>query len=454
MIKANVPSRIAFSVSSQTDSRVILDQNGAESLLGQGDMLFSPVGTSRLQRIQGAYVDEGEIEKLTTAWRKQGEPEFQEELLEEVEEEAADTERRPRLRPRRGSAARRRDPARGRDADRVDVDAPAPPAPRLHARRPPDRHARAARRDLRLRGLQAPPGPGLRGRSARACWPPSRSARAAPCKPRARTPTDVAFPGDMPEIGQTLRETRMRNRIDITEVEAGDQDPCQVPPCARERGMGPAARAHLRQDVPALVRRLPRARLAAAGGGVQAALRAAVDDGAHAVLAARGRRGGRRERRRRAILGPGLVVVFVLVLVLGALYALGSWGDDDPGGEREANTVETPTPTPKSKSKRKKKRAGADACHPPDRAHRPGQRLPRRRQRTRADRQPGARRPGDATRRYRGKRFRVSFGNGQARMRTGGRTIDVPDRSTPVGYEVRPGKRPRELSEAQRPTCT
>ena len=87
MIKANVPSRIAFAVSSQTDSRVILDQNGAESLLGQGDMLFSPVGSSRLQRIQGAYIDEAQIAKLTDLWRKQGEPELREELLAEVEPE-------------------------------------------------------------------------------------------------------------------------------------------------------------------------------------------------------------------------------------------------------------------------------------------------------------------------------------------------------------------------------
>ncbi|HSZ13927.1 MAG TPA: DNA translocase FtsK [Solirubrobacteraceae bacterium] len=87
MIKANVPSRIAFAVSSQTDSRVILDQNGAESLLGQGDMLFSPVGSSRLQRIQGAYIDESQIAKLTEMWRRQGEPELREELLEEVEPE-------------------------------------------------------------------------------------------------------------------------------------------------------------------------------------------------------------------------------------------------------------------------------------------------------------------------------------------------------------------------------
>jgi len=89
MIKANVPSRIAFAVSSQTDSRVILDQNGAESLLGKGDMLFSPVGSSRLQRIQGAFIDEPQIEAITEFWRKQGEPELREDLLEEVEDESA-----------------------------------------------------------------------------------------------------------------------------------------------------------------------------------------------------------------------------------------------------------------------------------------------------------------------------------------------------------------------------
>src|SRR4051812_43997925 len=95
MIKANVPSRIAFAVSSQTDSRVILDQNGAESLLGKGDMLFSPVGSSRLQRIQGAYIDEPQIEELTEFWRKQGEPELREDLLEQVESDDAPAESGP-----------------------------------------------------------------------------------------------------------------------------------------------------------------------------------------------------------------------------------------------------------------------------------------------------------------------------------------------------------------------
>lgn len=92
MIKANVPSRIAFAVSSQVDSRVVLDSGGAESLLGNGDMLFRPVGSSRLQRLQGAYVSEEEILAITDHWRRQGRPEMREDLLErpEVDEPEVD----------------------------------------------------------------------------------------------------------------------------------------------------------------------------------------------------------------------------------------------------------------------------------------------------------------------------------------------------------------------------
>jgi S-DNA-T family DNA segregation ATPase FtsK/SpoIIIE len=85
MIKANVPSRIAFAVSSQVDSRVVLDAGGAETLLGHGDMLFRPVGTSRLQRLQGAYVSEEEILAITDHWRAQGKPEMRRELMERPE---------------------------------------------------------------------------------------------------------------------------------------------------------------------------------------------------------------------------------------------------------------------------------------------------------------------------------------------------------------------------------
>jgi S-DNA-T family DNA segregation ATPase FtsK/SpoIIIE len=85
-IKVNIPARIAFAVASQIDSRVILDQGGAETLLGQGDMLFRPVGTSRLERLQGAFVTEDEIAKISAHWARQGEPEFDPALMEAREE--------------------------------------------------------------------------------------------------------------------------------------------------------------------------------------------------------------------------------------------------------------------------------------------------------------------------------------------------------------------------------
>jgi DNA segregation ATPase FtsK/SpoIIIE, S-DNA-T family len=92
MIKANVPSRIAFAVSSQTDSRVILDGNGAESLLGQGDMLFKPLGTSRLQRLQGAYVSEEEVSLIVEQARAQRPQELDESLLVAPEAEPSEDE--------------------------------------------------------------------------------------------------------------------------------------------------------------------------------------------------------------------------------------------------------------------------------------------------------------------------------------------------------------------------
>ena len=237
MIKANVPSRIAFAVSSQTDSRVILDQNGAESLLGQGDMLFSPVGSSRLQRIQGAYIDEPQIEALTDAsGRARASP------------SCARTCSR-RSSPRSPTRATRgedgfdpdEDPLLG-DAIQLVVEMGTASTSMLQ-RRLRLGYTRAGRLIdmLERRGIisgyegskprqvlvtegdlprvlaaldAAPPSAAERRRSS-----PSRARRSA-CK-RARTgPARVAFPVPMADIGATLREARMRQRIDISEIES------------------------------------------------------------------------------------------------------------------------------------------------------------------------------------------------------------------------------------------
>jgi S-DNA-T family DNA segregation ATPase FtsK/SpoIIIE len=81
LIKANVPSRLAFSTSSLTDSRVILDQPGAEKLIGMGDALFMPIGAGKPQRLQGAYVSDAEIEAVVEFTKRQAEPEYREEVF-------------------------------------------------------------------------------------------------------------------------------------------------------------------------------------------------------------------------------------------------------------------------------------------------------------------------------------------------------------------------------------
>jgi len=79
-IKNNLPARISFRVASKTDSRVILDAHGAESLLGKGDMLFLAPGTSRLQRVHGAYVEEDEVRAVVDFWRNQARPTYESEV--------------------------------------------------------------------------------------------------------------------------------------------------------------------------------------------------------------------------------------------------------------------------------------------------------------------------------------------------------------------------------------
>jgi S-DNA-T family DNA segregation ATPase FtsK/SpoIIIE len=82
LIKANLPSRISFQVSSKVDSRTILDCNGAESLLGMGDMLYLPPGTGRLQRIHGAFVSDAEVQRVVDFLKKQGKPVYEKSILE------------------------------------------------------------------------------------------------------------------------------------------------------------------------------------------------------------------------------------------------------------------------------------------------------------------------------------------------------------------------------------
>ena len=90
LIKANIPTRVAFQVSSKVDSRTILDQMGAESLLGQGDMLYLPPGTGHPQRVHGAFVADAEVHKVVQYLKSRGSPQYIEGILEGADEEGAE----------------------------------------------------------------------------------------------------------------------------------------------------------------------------------------------------------------------------------------------------------------------------------------------------------------------------------------------------------------------------
>jgi len=92
IIKANFPTRLSFQVSSKTDSRTIIDTNGAENLLGNGDMLFLPPGTAKLQRIHGAYISEEEISGIIECLKEQETPEYDDTVITESEKEKDSSE--------------------------------------------------------------------------------------------------------------------------------------------------------------------------------------------------------------------------------------------------------------------------------------------------------------------------------------------------------------------------
>jgi S-DNA-T family DNA segregation ATPase FtsK/SpoIIIE len=88
VIKANLPSRIAFQVASQVDSRTILDTKGADTLIGRGDMLFSPPGTSRLVRAQGAFVADEEVQEIVEFLKRNGPPQYAQSVQQQIDRDS------------------------------------------------------------------------------------------------------------------------------------------------------------------------------------------------------------------------------------------------------------------------------------------------------------------------------------------------------------------------------
>ena len=162
LIKANVPARLAFAVSSQTDSRVILDQPGAERLVGKGDMLLLGPSSSAPHRIQGSWVSEEEVRAVVGAWRRQApKVDYDNTVATEKGPTGGDSSVDP-VTSGTGTQRRRRrrlvvgsDGARRREQARVDVDAATQAAGRLRPRRPPHGSAREPGRRRPVRGLQS-----------------------------------------------------------------------------------------------------------------------------------------------------------------------------------------------------------------------------------------------------------------------------------------------------------
>jgi cytoskeletal protein RodZ len=258
----------------------------------------------------------------------------------------------------------------------------------------------------------------------------------------------------MLDIGAQLRETRMRRRIDISEVEAATKIRAKYLRALEneEWSLLPG---------PTFVKTFLRTYAEYLGLDARSLVeeyRQRYERPATTELTPFGPgMGGRPPRRRRPVLGPWVLVAGVLVALVAALYFLGTSGNngDDTPSTNPVQQRATPSSTPKpskKKSKSKKKPAtsrslsvqiaatGAVWVCMEDAAGKPVVN-----QRTLQ--------AGDRTRTFHGRRFRVAFGNGSARLRVNGKNVQVPNRSDAVGFDLRVGRKPRELPSGQRPTC-
>ena len=258
----------------------------------------------------------------------------------------------------------------------------------------------------------------------------------------------------MPEIGATLREARMRERIDITEVESA----------TKIRAKYLRALENEEWDLlpgPTFVKTFLRTYAEYLGLDAKVLVeeykqrfeRPTATD----LMPFGTNLGSRRDRRARPpSIPPWLVIGFVLLVLLGILFLLGSLGDDKGGDETEAPNVPavtaTPTPTPAATRRRRSSSSSTtrfrfqvvptgvvNVCleDSSGRALIASQNLG----------------PGNPSRTFRGRRFRVTFGNGEVRMRINGRTVEVPDTDAAVGYEVT-RKGAKRLSRSKLPTCS
>src|SRR3954468_23927537 len=256
----------------------------------------------------------------------------------------------------------------------------------------------------------------------------------------------------MPEIGETLREARMRRRIDMTEVEAATKIRAKYLRALENEEWdllpGPTFVKTFLRTYAEYLELDPRA--------LVVEYRQRYERPSTQDLTPFGPgMGGRRRQRPRRSLGPFVVVALGLVLLLAALYGLGKWGNSP---EEEAPPVvvtrtptATATPAKTSKAPKKKKRKA-----PPPRAT---LRLTATTSRVyvcvvnatgKAIVNGEYLEPGKSTKTFRSQRFRMNLGNGDVYLRVGGKRYPAADLGKPNGYEVRPGKKPTRLSEAAR----